>query len=73
MNGLFDFSGMSAVVYKELRQILRSPVTLALAIGVPLVQMLAARAMRSTRRSSTCRRRCIAKIVGRQRKPSSTA
>ena len=40
MNGLFDFSGMSAVVYKELRQILRSPVTLALAVGVPLVQLL---------------------------------
>ena len=40
MNGLFDFSGMSAVVYKELRQILRSPVTLALAVGVPLLQLL---------------------------------
>ncbi len=40
MRELFDFSGMSAVVYKELRQILRSPVTLALAIGVPLVQLL---------------------------------
>jgi ABC-type multidrug transport system permease subunit len=31
---------MSAVVYKELRQILRSPVTLFLAVGVPLVQLL---------------------------------
>ncbi len=40
MSGLFDFSGMGAVIYKELRQILRSPVTLALAVGVPLVQLL---------------------------------
>lgn len=40
MTGLFDFSGTSAVVYKELRQILRSPFTLMLAIGVPLVQLL---------------------------------
>jgi ABC transporter DrrB family efflux protein len=40
MSGLFDFSGMSAVVYKELRQIFRSPITLGLAIGVPLVQLL---------------------------------
>ena len=40
MSGLVDFSGMGAVVYKELRQILRSPFTLALAIGVPLVQTL---------------------------------
>lgn len=40
MNGLFDFSGIDAVIYKELRQILRSPLTLALAVGVPLMQLL---------------------------------
>ncbi|HUA08548.1 MAG TPA: ABC transporter permease [Candidatus Acidoferrales bacterium] len=40
MTELFDFSGMGAVIYKELRQILRSPFTLALAIGVPLLQLL---------------------------------
>ncbi|HVA27802.1 MAG TPA: ABC transporter permease, partial [Candidatus Baltobacteraceae bacterium] len=40
MNPLIDFRGAGAVVYKELRQILRSPFTLALAIGVPMVQML---------------------------------
>ena len=40
MSELFDFSGAGAVMYKELRQILRSPITLMLAIGVPLVQLL---------------------------------
>jgi len=40
VSDLFDFSGMHAVIYKELRQILRSPITLALAIGVPLLQLL---------------------------------
>ncbi len=40
MGNLFDFSGMRAVVYKELREILRSPTTLALAVGVPLVQLI---------------------------------
>ncbi|HTU68834.1 MAG TPA: ABC transporter permease [Candidatus Baltobacteraceae bacterium] len=40
MSELFDFSGINAVIYKELRQILRSRFTLFLAIGVPLVQML---------------------------------
>lgn len=40
MSGLFDFTGTRAVVYKELREMLRSPVTLALAVGVPLLQML---------------------------------
>jgi ABC-type multidrug transport system permease subunit len=40
MNGLLDFSGMSAVIYKELREILRNPITLGLAIGVPLLQLL---------------------------------
>jgi ABC-type multidrug transport system permease subunit len=40
MNPLLDFRGAGAVIYKELRQIIRSPVTLALAIGVPLVQMM---------------------------------
>lgn len=37
---MFDFSGLLAVVYKELRQIWRSPFTLALAVGVPLMQLL---------------------------------
>ncbi len=40
MRSLFDFSGLRAVVYKELREILRSPFTLALAVGVPLVQLV---------------------------------
>lgn len=40
MNPLIDFRGAGAVIYKELRQIMRSPFTLALAIGVPMVQML---------------------------------
>jgi ribosome-dependent ATPase len=40
MTSPFDFSGMNAVIYKELRQILRSPFTLALALGVPLMQLL---------------------------------
>jgi len=40
MNALLDFRGAGAVIYKELRQIMRSPFTLALAIGVPMVQML---------------------------------
>jgi hypothetical protein len=40
MMRLLDFSGLSAVVYKELREILRSPFTLALAVGVPLMQLL---------------------------------
>lgn len=37
---VLDFSGLTAVVYKELREIVRSPFTLALAIGVPLLQLL---------------------------------
>ena len=40
MRELFDFSGLGAVIYKELREILRSPLTLALAVGVPLMQLL---------------------------------
>ena len=40
MNGLFDVRGFRAVMYKELRQIRRNPFTLALALGVPLMQLL---------------------------------
>jgi len=36
----FDLNGFGAVCYKELRQILRSPITLILAIGIPIVQMI---------------------------------
>jgi ABC-type multidrug transport system permease subunit len=37
---MLNFAGMGAVIYKELRQILRSPLTLGLAVGVPLLQLL---------------------------------
>jgi ABC-2 type transport system permease protein len=40
MNSAWNLSGFGAIFYKELRQILRSPLTLALAIGIPLIQML---------------------------------
>lgn len=40
MTGMFDFSGLFAVIYKELRQILRSPFTLTLAVGVPVLQLV---------------------------------
>ncbi len=40
MNSAWDLSGFNAVFYKELRQILRSPITLLLAIGIPFVQLL---------------------------------
>lgn len=39
-NFLNSFAGLRAVVYKELREILRSPFTLTLAVGVPLMQLL---------------------------------
>lgn len=40
MNALFDFSGMLAVTYKELKSMLRSRFTMALAVGVPLMQLI---------------------------------
>ncbi len=40
MNGLVDFRGTGAVIYKELRQMLRSPITIGLAIVLPIMQML---------------------------------
>ena len=40
MIGLFDFRGAMAVIYKEMRQMIRSPITIALAVGLPIMQML---------------------------------
>jgi ABC-type multidrug transport system permease subunit len=40
VSGLFDFRGAAAVIYKELRQMIRSPITIALALGMPIMQML---------------------------------
>ena len=40
MREIFDFSGALAVMYKELRQIVRSPFTIFLALGIPLMQLL---------------------------------
>jgi ABC-type multidrug transport system permease subunit len=40
MNSVWSLRGFDAVFYKELRQILRSPITLMLAIGIPVVQMV---------------------------------
>jgi ABC-2 type transport system permease protein len=37
---LFDFSGLGAVIFKETRHILREPVTLALIVAMPLMQLL---------------------------------
>jgi ABC-type multidrug transport system permease subunit len=39
MSSVWSFRGFDAVVYKELRQIVRSPATLALAILIPTLQM----------------------------------
>lgn len=40
MSGVFDIRGLGAVVYKETRHILREPSTLALIVGLPLMQLL---------------------------------
>ena len=40
MKSAWDVRGFSAVFYKELRQILRSPITFFLAIGIPIIQLL---------------------------------
>ncbi len=40
MNSAWSLRGFNAVVYKELRQIVRSPSTLALAIAIPTLQMV---------------------------------
>lgn len=40
MREAFDASGLGAVVYKEVRHILREPTTLALIIAMPLLQLL---------------------------------
>jgi ABC-type multidrug transport system permease subunit len=40
VNSVWDLHGFDAVFYKELRQILRSPITLVLAIGIPFMQLL---------------------------------
>ncbi len=40
MSHAFDLSGLSAVIYKEVRHILREPTTLALIIAMPLMQLL---------------------------------
>ncbi len=40
MRALFDFHGMSAMIYKEARHILREPMTLALVIAMPFMQLL---------------------------------
>lgn len=40
MISAFDLTGVGAVIYKEVRHILREPTTLALIIALPLVQLL---------------------------------
>ncbi|HTX58838.1 MAG TPA: ABC transporter permease, partial [Verrucomicrobiae bacterium] len=40
MSSAWDLRGFDAVFYKEMRQILRSPITLMLAVGIPFVQMI---------------------------------
>jgi ABC-2 type transport system permease protein len=39
MRALFDFHGLSAMIFKEARHIVREPVTLALVIAMPLMQL----------------------------------
>ncbi len=38
--GAFDATGLAAVIYKEVRHILREPTTLALIVAMPLMQLL---------------------------------
>jgi ABC-2 type transport system permease protein len=40
MRALFDFHGLGAMIFKEARHILREPMTLALVIAMPLLQLL---------------------------------
>lgn len=40
MRTAFDFTGTQAVIYKEVRHILREPITLAMIVALPLVQLL---------------------------------
>ena len=40
MSSLWSFRGFDAVFYKELRQLIRNPVTLRFAIAIPVLQML---------------------------------
>ncbi len=40
MRALVDFNGLGAVLYKEVRHILRDPATLVLAIAMPIMQLL---------------------------------
>ncbi len=40
MRALFDLHGLDAVIYKEIRHVVRDPATLVLAIAMPLMQLL---------------------------------
>jgi len=40
VRALFDLHGLGAIIYKEVRHILREPMTLALIIALPLMQLL---------------------------------
>jgi ABC-type multidrug transport system permease subunit len=40
MNGAFDLSGLQAVIYKEIRHLIREPLTLVLVLVLPVTQLL---------------------------------